>query len=264
MARRPTTPAPALTLDDALDAAARIRQRRATATPSDPDLVFFAWDRLPVDDDDVNATVDYITRHRRVPLPLLQDEVPDWALLVAYQQQRDTLHAARRRLAVLTTAHELKVPSTAYGTSLGLPTPPAVTRHRQRLHARFAMLDAVTGIDSATEQHLQQWLAEHAGPLRAVAEGLTDHRDLILRLAPPPREKLTEALDLIGLHLSPNPKPVLASAVSYAAQRLGPRGRNTITPGDPVLADILNQATELAAAYDLLHGLITPDTRGTP
>lgn len=209
MSRTPSIPAPPLDLPDATAALIRIRVRRSQA--HDPDLDFYPAAAL--DDDDVDAAVTYLATHSRVPSGLLADEVPDRALLVAYQHQRDTARYQQRLLAVLNAGHALAVPASAYGRVLGLPTRYAVYKRRTRLLA--GRQDQPS---PPTAERLQLWLATNHRHLLGVATALTDHRELLLTALDDEgqRDELAQAIDEAGARLSARPSRALASAIAYA------------------------------------------------
>ncbi len=78
MARPPSTPAPRLELQDALVVVAAIRDRRRRV--NDPDLDFYPSSAM--DDDDVDAAAEYLSRHAAVGAETRADEIPDRAALV--------------------------------------------------------------------------------------------------------------------------------------------------------------------------------------
>lgn len=217
MARPPSVPAPTFTLDAACAAVARLRAGRERA--GDRDLAFYPPSAQ--DDDDVDAAVAYLMRPTRVPARTRAEEIPDRALLVEYQRQRDAALYQRRLSAVLNAGHTLAVPATAYGRLLGLPTRYAVYKRRTRLVAPDSEPRPAQG-----EAPVEAWLAENHRGLLDVAEVLVDRREELLQLVDDDsqRDELALAIDQGGAHISARPSRALAAAIAYAMYLLRPAG----------------------------------------
>jgi hypothetical protein len=213
MARPPLTPAPVYSLEQACVTVASIRRRRAAAR--DPDLDFYP--AAEVDDDDVDAAMDYLLAHTRVPVAVLADEIPDRAVLVAYLGKRDLERQERRLLALLNAGHDLAVPASAYGERIGLPSRYAVYMRRKRMNAARGPAPAAPKNDT-----LQAWLQQHHGALVQVAGVFADHRDDLAELVTDGgrRDELIEVIDEAGAHMSARPSRTLASSVAYAVYLL--------------------------------------------
>lgn len=160
----------------------------------------------------------------------LAAELPDRALLITYQHQRDTLKHKRRLLAVLRTGRALEVPARTYGPHLGLPTRAAVWNRRTRLEEEFddqrlaRPTSRQTAVAARADGHVESWLEENRQALLEVGEVLVDHREHLLSLLSDPeqRRQLAEAIDAAGAGMAPRPSRAYASAVAYAMFLLRP------------------------------------------
>jgi hypothetical protein len=258
MARPPKIPTPEYSLDDAITAAMAIRALRAEAR--DPDLDYFP--RTVGDDTDVDDVVDYVGSHRPRRAEVRAAEVPYRAVLITYQNQRDSLRHERRTLALLDTAHEEHVPPRTYGPRMGLPSRSAVHNRRTRLTTKFRRHGRAPQTRRERDQagQLDQWLRAHHRDLLSVGEMLVDHREYLLRLLTESeqRQQLAEAIDQAGENLSQQPRQALAGAISYATFLLrdnGPATRAT----DPVVREGLKLGTQLRDAFSELRAAAAGD-----
>jgi len=239
MARPPSVAARAFSLEDARAAVARIRRRRAAA--HDPDLDFYPV--AEVDDDDIDAAMDYVLTHTRIPKSTLADEIRDRAILVAYQGKRDLERNERRMLALLNAGHDLAVPSSVYGDLVGLPTRYAVYVRRKRMNAARGPVPAAPKNDQ-----LQAWLEQHHAELVQVAGVFADHRDYLAGLVSDQgqRDELVEAIDQAGARMSARPSLTLASAIAYAVYLVRTADRR---PDDDEVLAALKRGGDLREGY---------------
>ncbi|WP_410570609.1 hypothetical protein [Amycolatopsis sp. cmx-4-61] len=84
-------------------------------------------------DTDIDDVVDFVGAHRAGPADVRAAELPYRAMLVAYQDQRDTMRNKRRTLALLDAARLVHAPSMTYGPKMGLPSRSAVHNRWKRL-----------------------------------------------------------------------------------------------------------------------------------
>lgn len=227
MARPPSVAAPVFSLDEARAAVARIRRRRAAA--HDPDLDFYPV--AEIDDDDIDAAMDYLLTRTRIPASTLADEIRDRAILVAYQGKRDLARHERRMLALLNVGHDLAVPASVYGELVGLPSRYAVYVRRKRMNAARGPVPAAPKNDQ-----MQTWLERHHAALVQVAGVFADHRDDLAELVSDQgqRDELVDAIDQAGARMSARPSLTLASAIAYAVYLL--RNADHRPDDDDVLA----------------------------
>lgn len=239
MARPPLTPAPVYSLEQACAAVASIRRRRAAAR--DPDLDFYP--AAAIDDDDVDAAMDYLLTHARVRAAVLADEIQDRALLVGYLGRRDLERQERRLLALLNAGHDHLVPASTYGERVGLPSRYAVYKRRTRMNAARGLVPAAPKNDT-----LQAWLQQHHDALVHVAGVFADHRDALAELVTDQgqRDELVEVLDQAGAHMSGRPSRTLASSVAYAVYLL--RGADRQLDDDDVRV-ALKKGDDLREGY---------------
>lgn len=239
MSRTPINPAPRYSLADAARAAERIRRTRVKASDPDLDAGFPA---AVLDDQDVDLVVAYADRHRRVRGWARAEELPDRALLVEYQHQRDVARHERRMLAVLRTGYELGIHPVAYGAPMGLGSRQAVYGRRVELERKHKAAVEETPVD---ESRARAWLNEHAAQLRALADLLTDHRDDLPGLVDDPaaRRELTKHIDAVGTRMdSRHPSQDMATSVALAVDILCRRARPA---DDPIVREHLAQGARM-------------------
>jgi hypothetical protein len=129
-------------------------------------------------------------------------ELPYRAMLVAYQDQRDTMRNKRRTLALLDAARLVHAPSMTYGPKMGLPSRSAVHNRWKRLTVELKLGGRAphTRREGPGEPRLDRWLTAHRDDLLGVGETLVDHREYLLTLLADPeqRQQLAEAIDHAG------------------------------------------------------------------
>lgn len=215
MSRTSSKPAPRYTLAIAAQAAAALRSLRVEGQDPDLDAGFPAE---VLDDDDVDAVIDYAHRHRRVPPLIRAAELEHRSLLLEYQAQRDADRRERRVLAVLETGHRLGVRPEFYGTPMGLHSRQAVYHRRKSLAARRPVI-------VHDEGRAQEWMNEHLLELRSLADALIDNRDALLLLVDDDhaRAELAQNIDQAGaLMNSRRPSADFCGAVALAVWWLRP------------------------------------------
>jgi hypothetical protein len=236
MSRTADKPAPRYTLKDAAKAADDIRKLRVEARDPDLDARFPAE---VLDDEDVDAVVEYTHRHRRVSSLVRGAELKHRSLLLEYQNQRDTDRHERRVLAMLETGRQLGVKPTLYGAPMGLRSKQAVYHRRVTLAARRPAL-------VSDEGRAQEWLDEHVAELRGLADVLIDYRDDLLLLVDdgPARKELANNIDSAGALMSTR-RPTLefCGAVAHAVFGLRPAAARPAS--DPAVRDQLEQGLRL-------------------
>ncbi|SNT65658.1 hypothetical protein SAMN05421812_1251 [Asanoa hainanensis] len=236
MSRTADKPAPRYKLQNAAQAAAQIRKLRVEGR--DPDLDV----RFPVevrDDEDVDAVIDYVHRHRQVSRLVLGAELEFRSTLLEYQRQRDTDRHERRVLAVLEAGRQLGVRPTVYGAPMGLHSKQAVYHRRVTLAARRSA-------HVSDEGRAQAWLDEHVAELRGLADLLIDHRDELLLLVDegPAREKLANDIDNAGALMNTRrPTMDFCGAVAFAVFGLRPQAARPAA--DPAIREQLAQGLRL-------------------
>lgn len=236
MSRTADEPAPRYTLGDAARAAADIRRLRVEARDPDLDARFPAE---VLNDEDVDAVVEYTHRHRRVSPLVRGAELEFRSKLLEYQRQRDTDKHERRVLAMLETGRQLGVRPTLYGSPMGL-------RSKQAVYHRRVTLAARRPAHVSDEGRAQEWLDEHIVELRGLADVLLDNRDELLLLVDegPAREKLANDIDSAGALMSTRrPTMDFCGAVAYAVFGLRPDAARRAT--DPAVRDQLEQGLRL-------------------
>jgi hypothetical protein len=236
MSRTAAEPAPRYTLKDAAAAAAKIRRLRVEARDPDLDARFPAE---VLDDEDVDAVVEYTHRHRRVSPLVRGGELKHRSLLLEYQDQRDTDRHERRVLAMLETGRQLGVTPTTYGSPMGLNSKQAVYHRRVTLAARRPA-------HVSDEGRAQEWLDEHVAELRALADVLLDYRDELLLLVDegPARDELASNIDNAGALMNTRrPSLPFCGAVAYAV--FGLRLEVARPAPDPTVRDQLEQGLRL-------------------
>jgi hypothetical protein len=251
-------PEPAHTFEDAAAAVAAIRDRRAQHRPPDPDLQFYP--SHVVDDDDVDAAIDYLYTRARVPREVRRAELEDRALLLSYQRQRDQRRRDARLLDLLDTAVAVGAPPSGYGCQLGLSRQNACNL-RTRLRARLTGTEVpATAAAAAAEEdqarRLATWLTQHRAELHDVGEQLVDRVDQLAALLDRVAggvDELRAAVAAIEEHLPRTPSRVLVVSVSYAAWLLRPDGP-AASPDDPALRDLIGDALRLRTSFDQFAG----------
>lgn len=242
---------PEHTEQDTLEAISRIRDRRRAAR--DPDLELFP-DPI-VDHDDLDAVLIYLGNHRRVDVAVRRAEIPDWALLVQYQQQVATSRHEHRLLGVLDAAHEVKARPSLFGPALGLHSRSAVWNRRTDLAIKYRAQGErpATAREARRAEELTAWLTGHRPQLRAAADLLVDHRETWLRITAddPGRADLAVAIDVAGAGMTAHPSAAQAAAISYAVFLLRDIDLDRV---QPVLRAGLLAARELREGFEAIRG----------
>lgn len=240
VARPPSKAPPNLTIENALAAVGRIRAGRLQV--NDPDLDFYP---AALDDEDVDSAVAYVARYARVPAEVLASEIPDRAVLIAYQRQRDHARHERDLAALLNAGHQLAVPASSYGSTLGMPTRFAVYKRRTRMAAL-----KVPASPLPVNGDLQEWLRGSHHRLVDVASTLVEwHDQLCASVADDEqRAELAAAIKQAeGCMLKP-PTKLFASAIAYAVFLLRPDGPARL-PDDDDLQNALQRGRVLRAGF---------------
>jgi hypothetical protein len=237
MSRTPDKPPPRYTLADASRAVQEIHSLRRNA--GDPDLDGLS--RSVVDDLDVAAAVSYVEQHRSVSPSARAAELPARALLIEYLHQRALEAHENRLLRLLQAGHHLGARAAAYGAPLGIPSRQAVYDRRVRLARKYP-----TSENRVDEGRARQWLDDHSGQIRSIADCLVDNRDSLAELmsAGPARAEVITCIDTAGsLMTSRRVSQDLCTAVALALHLLKPEALESAV--DPDVRDQINAGRRL-------------------